>query len=198
MYKYWMLLRRNKTSHHQTISTALTTRSKSASIVPKFSSTNFTMYKSIIAIASMALVPMAAAVGSARVINNCDFEVTLWSVGGSISDPSTLASNGGSYSEQFVVDPSSGGKALKITRESDGLFTSKPQTDFAYSLSGDRIFYDLSDVFGDPFSGLQIKVAPTDTSCPSIVWGSGFSASFQSNVHDCSADADVSLTLCSS
>ncbi|OAQ61260.1 phase-specific protein [Pochonia chlamydosporia 170] len=145
--------------------------------------------------ATLALAGAVSAVGNAVVKNNCNFDVTVWSVGSEISAPNTLR-KGQSYSEQFSRDPKTGGRALKVTREPDGLFTGKPQTIFAYNLNGGRIWYDLSDVFGDAFAGHKLVEGSADTSCPSIVWPNGTPPA-GSQVKNCRDSADVTLTLCS-
>jgi hypothetical protein len=155
------------------------------------------MYTSLLAVAALTAAPFVAAVGSANVVNYCGFDVTLWSVGGSISPASTLAANGGTYSEQFRVDPQSGGIAIKLTLAPDGLFTSAPQTIFAYSLDGAQVWYDLSDVFGDAFAGQSLVEFSGDTSCPAIVWDNGVPPG-GSQVKVCTSDQDVSLILCAS
>lgn len=144
---------------------------------------------------TVALAGAASAVGNAVVKNNCKFPVAVWSVGSDISNPNTLQ-RGQSYSEQFARDPKTGGRALKITREPDGLFTGKPQTVYAYSLQGGAIWYDLSDVFGDAFAGNKLVEGSADTSCPSIVWPNGTPPA-GSQVKNCRDSADVTLTLCS-
>ncbi|EOO00625.1 putative bys1 family protein [Phaeoacremonium minimum UCRPA7] len=148
---------------------------------------------SIIAVAA-GLAQLATAVGSARVVNKCSNSVTLWSVGSDVAGPYTLGTNG-AYSEQFVVDPTTGGKALKITTTSDGLYTGAPQTIFSYSLDGDSVWYDLSDVFGDAFSGHKVVEASADTSCPAITWDNGTPPA-GSQVKKCGSGSDVTLTLC--
>jgi len=135
-----------------------------------------------------------SAVGKAQVVNNCDMDVSVWSVGGSVAGPWRLSAKGGSYAEQFAKDPTTGGKALKITVAEDGLYTGAAQTDFAYSLDGDRIWYDLSDVFGDPFAGKKLVVSSAAT-CPSIVWPAGTSPG-GSQTKACGSGEDVVLTLC--
>ncbi|TPX13615.1 uncharacterized protein E0L32_006086 [Thyridium curvatum] len=148
-----------------------------------------------IAAAGLALAaPFAAAVGRARVFNNCDTTVYLWSVGASVSnawgiDPKT------EYSEEFVKDPVTGGKALKITRVPNGLYNGAPQTIFAYSLDNAQVWYDLSDTFGDAFAGSKLVEASANQNCPAIVWDNGVPPA-GSQVKTCTADADVTLTLC--
>ncbi|KAK0652604.1 Bys1 family protein [Cercophora newfieldiana] len=142
-----------------------------------------------------ALTPLASAAGSARVINHCPTSVTLWSVGASVSPPFTLAANTGTYAEPYVRDPVTGGKALKITKAADGLYTGAPQLNFAYSLDGATIWYDLSSVFGDVFPGRKLVVASLDGSCPAITWPTGTNPG-GSQTKACTSSKDVALVLC--
>jgi hypothetical protein len=153
------------------------------------------MHTSTVLASLLALVPSTLAVGKARVVNNCANDLTLWSVGSDVSAPVTLAPQG-TYAETFVKDPKTGGKSLKITLSSDGLYTGAAQTNFAYSLDGATIWYDLSDVFGDPFAGKKLLVeGGQGLGCPSIVWAQGTSPG-GSQTKACNSDGDVTLTVC--
>ncbi|KAK9443273.1 phase-specific protein [Metarhizium brunneum] len=143
---------------------------------------------------TFATAGTVSAVGNAVVKNNCDFPVTVWSVGSQVSNANTLQT-GQAYWEQFSHDPKTGGRALKITREPDGLYTGKPQTIFAYNLKDGAVWYDLSDVFGDAFAGRKLVEGSADASCPSIVWPNGIPPA-GSQVKNCRDSADVTLTLC--
>ncbi|KAJ9326398.1 hypothetical protein DTO027B5_2705 [Paecilomyces variotii] len=120
--------------------------------------------------ATAALTPIVHAVGNAIVHNNCPQPIYVWSVGSSIG-PENTVNPGCEYSEVFRTDPSSGGIAIKITRTENGLYDGSAQTDFAYALDNNGVYYDLSDVFGDPFSGTSVVVTPSDTSCGTIDCG---------------------------
>ncbi|CCC11894.1 putative clock-controlled gene 13 [Sordaria macrospora k-hell] len=155
----------------------------------------------LLALATAAVSPALAAtvpstVGAAIVNNKCGFPVTLWSVGSTVSAPVALKASSGSYSEKFVKDPVTGGKALKITTTSDGLYTGAPELIFAYSLDGDNIWYDLSSVFGDALKGHKVRVEGKGTgSCGAIEWAQGTQpAGSQTKV--CGSKGDVVLTLC--
>lgn len=150
--------------------------------------------KTTLFVAAASMAQLASAVGNARIVNNCSFDVTTWSVGSQISDAHTLKT-GDVYSEQFVTDPKTGGIALKVTTQPDGLYTGKPQTIFSYSLTNNIVWYDLSDIFGDAFSGKNILVASANTDCPTISWKNGIPPS-GSQVKNCGSDKDVTLTLC--
>lgn len=97
--------------------------------------------------------------GHAIIQNSCAYPLYLWSVGASVSPQYTLPAYH-SYRESFRHDAVSGGIAMKITTVPNGLFTGRPQTIFAYNLNvnASRVWYDLSDVFGDPFEGSEVKV----------------------------------------
>ncbi|EEY16319.1 Bys1 family protein [Verticillium alfalfae VaMs.102] len=147
-------------------------------------------------IAALALTtPLVSAVGKARVVNNCDYEVSVWSVGSAIAGPYRLAPKSGSYAETFVKDPKTGGKAIKITTARDGLYTGAPQLNFAYSLDGVKIWYDLSSVFGDAFKGKKLVERSADSTCPAITWDNGTPPA-GSQVKTCTSAKDVTLTLC--
>jgi hypothetical protein len=145
--------------------------------------------------AAFALLAAAglASASNAVVKNNCNFPVYLWSVGGSVGPEQTL-NTGQSYSETIHYDSASGGVAIKLTTTPNGLYDGSPETIFAYSLSGNLVYYDLSDVFGDAFSGHPVDLSPSDTSCPVVDWPNGTpppSGSFA-----CQSGSDLTLTLC--
>ena len=141
--------------------------------------------------------PLVSAVGKARVVNNCAFPATAWSVDSKINGPFTLSAKGGKYEETFHRDSVTGGIAIKVTRDANGLYTGAPQLNFAYSLDGSQVWYDLSSVFGDAFPGSKLVEKSANNACPSIVWADGTPPK-GSQVKVCAADKDVTLTLCSS
>lgn len=113
----------------------------------------------------------STASGNAIIQNACAFPLYLWSVGSTISPQHTLPPYH-IHREPFRHDDKSGGVAIKVTTQPNGLFTGKPQTIFAYNLNRNesRVWYDLSDVFGDPFEGSEVKVQPAS---PAIRWMDG-------------------------
>ncbi|KAI7970790.1 hypothetical protein EIK77_007970 [Talaromyces pinophilus] len=151
--------------------------------------TSFTILAAIGGLSSLA-----SAVGNAVVVNSCSFPVYLWSVDSVVSQEYTL-NPGDNYLEPLHSDPTTGGVAIKITTVENGLYNASPQTDYAYSLTNGEVWYDLSDVFGDPFSGNSLTVTPSDTSCSSIDWPSGTPPA-GSQVNVCQENSDITLTLC--
>jgi hypothetical protein len=152
------------------------------------------MHFSTLIVSIAALAPLASAVGNAVVTNHCNFPVYLWSVGGSVGPQQTIAA-GASYSEPLHHDPASGGIALKITTVANGLYNGSPQTNFAYTLDPGTVWYDLSDVFGDPFSGKTMVVRPSDTQCSKICWPQGVNPG-GSQTKNCNSASSITLNLC--
>ncbi|KAJ5563096.1 hypothetical protein N7535_002459 [Penicillium sp. DV-2018c] len=153
------------------------------------------MHFSTAVIASVAaLAPLASAVGNAIVTNHCDHPVYLWSVGGSVGPKQTIQA-GASYTEKLHHDDASGGISLKITTVDDGLYNGSPQTNFAYTLDPGTVWYDLSDVFGDPFSGKTMVVRPSETTCSKICWSQGVNPG-GSQTKSCTSNSSINLHLC--
>lgn len=137
--------------------------------------------------------------GHAIVHNNCKFPVYLWSVASTVLPEQTLLPND-EYSEVFRENTDTGGIAIKISTDRDGLYTSAPQMIFAYNLSAtkergprqDKLWYDLSDVFGDPFEGYPVNLTPSE---PLIFWKDGVPPA-GSQVRAVDASTDLVLSLC--
>ncbi|KAF7713056.1 Uncharacterized protein PECH_008499 [Penicillium ucsense] len=162
----------------------------STSAIPKPSSSS--------AAATPSTAPAAAqspastpSVGKAIIQNHCDTPVYVWSVGSTTPAPVEV-SPGSEYSESYRLDHSSGGVALKVSTEEDGLYNSAPMTIFAYNLNGEQVWYDLSDVFGDAFKGHPVQLTPAE---PAIYWADGVRPA-GSQVRVQNASDDLTLTLC--
>lgn len=129
--------------------------------------------------------------GRAVVANNCKIPIYIWSVGSTIRPEATILPYN-RYAETFQRDTGTGGIAIKISTVRDGLYVSAPLTIFAYNVKGDMVWYDLSDVFGDPFEGHSVVLRPAE---PEIYWRDGVPPEgSQVRVNDVSED--LVLTLC--
>lgn len=136
--------------------------------------------------------------GHAIVRNHCHFPIYIWSVASNVQPVRTVLPSD-EYSELFRENPDTGGIALKISTENDGLYTSAPQMVFAYNLSTardgrrpERVWYDLSDVFGDPFEGYPVNLMPSE---PLISWKDGVPPA-GSQVRVVASSTDLVLSLC--
>ncbi|KAJ5380963.1 Antigenic thaumatin-like protein [Penicillium cataractarum] len=132
-----------------------------------------------------------ARIGRAIIDNHCKIPIYIWSVGTVTRDPATVLP-GNRYGETFREDHETGGIAIKISTDENGLYNSAPLTVFAYNINGQNVWYDLSDVFGDPFKGYPVALSPAE---PPIQWAGGIPpAGSQVRVQDLSED--LVLTLC--
>jgi hypothetical protein len=62
------------------------------------------------------------------------------------------------------------GTALKITRDPDGLWTSKPVLNFGYTVKNGETWYDISMVNGYDFWGERIVLRGDVEGVEEIVW----------------------------
>lgn len=142
-----------------------------------------------------SLTTSVLAIGRAIVTNQCNSPIYLWSVGSSIS-PVTILPKDSSYGEVFTSDPKSGGIALKITSVPDGLFTpNASQQIFAYNIDDTDVWYDMSSIFGDGFSGSTLKIQPSDEACDIINWYDGTTPK-GNQVRNCQRETNLELTFC--
>jgi hypothetical protein len=132
-----------------------------------------------------------ARLGRAIIVNHCKVPIYIWSVGTVTPDPATLLP-GNRYGETFRQDHKAGGIAIKISTEESGLYNSSPLTVFAYNINDQNVWYDLSDVFGDPFNGYPVVLSPAE---PPIQWVNGIPPS-GSQVRVRNVSEDLVLTLC--
>lgn len=65
-------------------------------------------------------------------------------------------------------------------------------TIFAYNIANGTVWYDLSDVFGDPFSGHPVVLRPAE---PEIFWKDGIPPR-GSVVRMQEASVDLIMTVC--
>ncbi|PWY71007.1 hypothetical protein BO70DRAFT_343296 [Aspergillus heteromorphus CBS 117.55] len=132
--------------------------------------------------------------GHATILNNCTHAIYIWSVTNTTS-PQTTLNQSLSYSEPFRHDPASGGVSLKITTVRNGLYTGAPQTVFAYNWVDGQVWYDLSDVYGDPFAGRRVSVLRYGGGQEMIVWEDGVPPR-GSQVRVLPGDVDLVLRVC--
>ncbi|CRG84100.1 hypothetical protein PISL3812_01433 [Talaromyces islandicus] len=153
--------------------------------------------KTILLALTSILIPLTHAVGNAIILNNCnETTVYVWSVGSSIGKTQTLH-RGENFTEEFHYDSTSGGITLKLTTERGGIYQNSPETDYSYTLDTNTtsVWYDISDVNGDPFANNTVALIPDSDACESFVWQDGVPPS---GIHtaSCNADGDVKLILC--
>lgn len=146
--------------------------------------------------AVIGLSNSVAALGYARVVNNCDFDAYVRSVGkqeGPVRrvQPKQMVAELYHYGDEDLVKLAAleqrPGRTYKVSRTET---VGGAELDFGYAIQdgGARVFYSLSSVNGNPYDGLNVEISSSDSGCPSIGLNGGSK--------DCSSDADTILTLC--
>ncbi|RMD39843.1 hypothetical protein DV735_g5283, partial [Chaetothyriales sp. CBS 134920] len=115
------------------------------------------MYSSTLTGAAMllALAPSVWAVGYARVVNNCDFDVYYASVSQGKSADAQLIQ--GSYSEQYALE--NNGVSIKLALSES--LTSGQVSQFEFTWFDGNTAYDLSNIDGYPFAEWGITIQPS-------------------------------------
>jgi hypothetical protein len=156
--------------------------------------------KTMIAKAALLLAVLPAALaGSANVINQCECDVYLWSIANSAgATMQTLASGNSSYSEEYRTNPDGGGISIKLSKLSNQDHISQ----FEYTMSGETIFYDMSNINGYPFIEEGLILTGSMDVCPSVNCPAGTDCSQAYNLPDdvrtlgCPVEADLTVILC--
>ncbi|EQL33036.1 hypothetical protein RJZ56_002630 [Blastomyces dermatitidis] len=160
------------------------------------------MYTKVFVAAATAfatLVPSVLA-GNAIVKNNCPFPVYLQSVCENGNVPRHKIEPGATFTEQYRAKPDGGGCSLKISDETSG----SEITQFEYTLSGEKVFYDVSNIDGYPFMENGVSLSSTTHDCPVVNCQAGVrlckgaynKPDDDHATHACASSSDLTLTLC--
>lgn len=143
--------------------------------------------------------------GSVLITNNLNTDIYAWSVSNNVGPMQTLSANGGTYAEDWKVNPNGGGVSIKLA-------TSPSQADvlqFEYTEAGDTIFWDLSCInmaANSEFTQYGFSVLPSEgesASCPSAVCQANDNAcaaaylkpSDNRATHGCPINTGLALTI---
>ncbi|KAK2788683.1 hypothetical protein FQN52_003714 [Onygenales sp. PD_12] len=158
--------------------------------------------KTIIAAATAlaTLLPTALA-GTAKIKNQCKDTVHIWSIADTGKVEKQEIKPGGEYSEEYRNNPNGGGISIKMALTEDDSNVSQ----FEYTLSEPKVFYDLSNIDGYPFSKYGITLTPSDDECPKVKCDPGvelcneaYNQPYDDHAtHGCPSDSDLTMVLCS-
>ncbi|KAJ5601862.1 hypothetical protein N7510_011396 [Penicillium lagena] len=142
--------------------------------------------------------------GGVQITNNLSQDIYAWSVSDDVGPMQTLSANGGSYSENWRINPNGGGISIKLA-------TTPDQSDvlqFEYTEGGDTIYWDLSCINMGTDSeftqyGFAVQPSITTGSCPSAVCQAGDSACAAAYLqpddnaatHGCPINTGLGLTI---
>jgi len=160
----------------------------------------FTMISALAAVLAFASTAQAS---SATVNNDCAFPVYLWSVGDSSTDMVTIEPFGTPYTEEYHSRALGGGISIKISTVINNEDTI---TQFEYTLNGTKLWYDVSNVNGFPFSADGLALVPSDSACREVTCPAGEGACHAAYTvwnddyatAECASTTDLTMTLCPS
>lgn len=158
------------------------------------------------AIASLALFGAAAAVGpygysatdigSAHVVNNCNYPIKLCSVpasgGGYEQEDKTLAA-GESWQHSWTELSNGNGWSIKLSK-SDNMQSNILQYEYTFHNNG-IIWYDLSCVDGNPWDK-DWEITANGTDCRPKQQAYRYSTDDAFGMQSCSQDTAITVTLC--
>jgi len=154
----------------------------------------------VLAAVALATFVPAALAGKASVENRCDQDVYLWSVAGSAGADMVTLPPGKSYSETYRLNHNGGGISMKLAlTKSQGDITQ-----FEYTLDAATVWYDVSNINGNPFADGGISVKPSDPACSPVVCQAGIAKCREAYnqptddhaTHACPSTYDLNVVLC--
>ena len=141
----------------------------------------------------------AAPLGSSNVVNDCSFPVYLYACDESSCGAEVTLAPGQEYSEPYT-STTNDGVSIKIGTTSGEV--QKPILQFEYTNSNGLVYFDVSQVNGNPFSangyflsdsaGLHDTCSPPATSCPFV-----FYTPTDGTVFNTANSNSIGVTLCS-
>lgn len=154
----------------------------------------------------LALAPSALAVGSAIVVNNCDFPVYYASVGPGYGSAMKAIEPNGKYTETYSQPNSGISIKLAPVAVLEGQISQ-----FEFTWAAGKIFYDLSNINGYPFAvdGMELVPSMADNSansacvpvnCPAgqAICTAAYNAPDDIRTMVCDEQSDLVLTMCPS
>ncbi|EAS36563.3 GPI anchored cell wall protein [Coccidioides immitis RS] len=156
-----------------------------------------TIFATFAAVAS--IFPVALGAGTVIIENQCADDVYLWSTAEKASEMKTFHS-GEKYTEQYRLNKNGGGISIKMSLDK----SMKDISQIEYTLDGQKVWYDLSNIDGYPFKDGGVSIAPSDSSCPKVYCAAGDAkckeAYNKSDDNDatkaCASTADLQVQLC--
>lgn len=154
------------------------------------------MFSKTVIVSIATLATSVSALGSAKVVNNCDFDAFVRSIGVRDS-PMKVVKPQTVFSESYITgdqDPKAmklaaaapPGRTIKVTTSPD---VTGAELDFGYAIDG-KVWYSLASVNGNPYDGKDVHLSSSDPTC--------LGADLGGVTRVCKQDADTILTLCAS
>lgn len=154
------------------------------------------MLSNVMVAAVLASAPLAHAIGNAKVINGCEYEVTLCNVpaadGGYSEIDKTLSPND-TYSQEWTQLSNGNGWSIKLSKSAS--LSNILQYEYTFHNDG-IIWYDLSEVNGNPWDG-NWEITAEGSDCDPKQQAYRYATDDAYGMQSCSDDAEITVTLCS-
>ncbi|KAK4555610.1 hypothetical protein LTR86_007363 [Recurvomyces mirabilis] len=158
------------------------------------------MYAILASAALLATTAVAQSVGSATVVSKCNYDVFLANVpaqGGGFNEVDRTLKSGDSYTQQWTELSNGNGWSIKLSKDKTNWNSDIMQYEYTFHNDG-IIWYDLSDVNGNPWSGdWEITANATSSPCTPKQQAYRYATDDAYGMQSCSQDADITVTLCS-
>jgi len=158
------------------------------------------MYAVLASAALLATGAVAQSIGSAIVVNKCNYDVYLANTpaqfGGYDTIEKTLSS-GDQYSQQWTELTNSQGWSIKLSKTAGAFQDNLLQYEYTFHDDG-IIWYDLSAVNGNPWdSNWEITADSPSGTCAPKQQAYRYATDDAYGMQDCPQDSVVTVTLCS-
>ncbi|KAF7192550.1 Antigenic thaumatin-like protein [Pseudocercospora fuligena] len=153
------------------------------------------MVNTILASLALAGSAVASSVGSAYVVNKCDYEVTLCNVpasgGGYDQEDKTLAA-GESWTQAWTELSNGNGWSIKLSKSA----SLENILQYEYTFHNDGIiWYDLSCVNGNPWDK-DWEITASGADCSPKQQAYRYATDDAYGMQSCASSADITVTLC--
>jgi hypothetical protein len=154
------------------------------------------MKNSVYATAALVAGAAANSVGSAIVVNKCNYEVTLVNVpsaNGGYSEINHNLSPNKTYTQQWTTLSNGNGWSIKLSNSSS--LENILQYEYTFQNDG-TIWYDLSEVNGNPWDG-DWEITAGSSSCSPKQQAYRYATDDAYGMQACPQDSTITVTLCS-
>lgn len=155
------------------------------------------VFASASAIMGFLTASTVASAGSALVHNLCEYEIYMCntpSTGGDYDEIRKTIQPGETYNQQWTILSTLQGLSIKLAPSAAKLQIQPMQYEYTYAGSA-TIWYDISNVNGDPFEGNWVMNS-TNPSCKPRHMSYWESFDDQTSMQECNAQSDIALYIC--
>ncbi|KAK5111987.1 hypothetical protein LTR62_004521 [Meristemomyces frigidus] len=157
------------------------------------------MFSIIATVAVLASSAVAQSVGSATVINQCNYDVYMANTPaqfGGFSEVDETLKTGDSYTQTWTELTNGNGWSLKLSKSNTD-WSNIMQYEYTFHNDG-IIWYDISDVNGNPWnSDWEITANSSSSTCTPKQQAYRYATDDAYGMQSCPQDSDITVTLCS-